>query len=84
MIDPLSINVSLLKPAQPPASQAADTVGKGEFAGLLREQLERVNQVQSEADEGLKRVLTGESQNLTEVFVTARKAEVSFIVMLEF
>lgn len=84
MIDPLSSSVSPLGAPLTPAAPAPSTGGtSGDFAGVLRQQLDKVNQVQSEADEGLKRVLTGESQNLTEVFVTARKAEVAFSLLME-
>ncbi len=90
MNDPLSgIRHSLPTPASPagptgPAgSPPPGSTPRGEFAGLLREQLERVNQMQGEADRELQRVLTGESQNLTEVFVAARKAEVAFSLMME-
>jgi flagellar hook-basal body complex protein FliE len=83
VIDPLANGVAPLAPASQGAPRAPEPGGQSEFAGLLRQQLERVNQVQSEADEGLKRVLTGESQNLTEIFVTARKAEVAFSLLME-
>lgn len=90
MNDPLSgIRQSLPMPASPagptgPAgSPPSGSPPRGEFAGMLRAQLERVNQMQSEADRELQRVLTGESQNLTEVFVAARKAEVAFSLMME-
>jgi flagellar hook-basal body complex protein FliE len=83
VIDPLNPNISPLSRPSPPATPVEPSARPGEFAGMLREQLERVNQVQSEADEGLQRVLTGQSQNLTEVFVTARKAEVAFSLLME-
>jgi flagellar hook-basal body complex protein FliE len=54
-----------------------------DFAGVLREQLERVSQMQSEADENLQRLLTGQTQNVTEVFVATRKAGVAFSLLME-
>ena len=55
----------------------------GDFAAMLRGQLERVNQMQAEADAGVQRILTGESQNVTEVFTAARKAQVAFSLLME-
>ncbi|MGE3180331.1 MAG: flagellar hook-basal body complex protein FliE [Phycisphaerae bacterium] len=90
MIDPLgSAGMSPIQPiqhAQNLLKKNADTapanVGS-DFAEMLRSQLERVNTIQNEADEGLQKVLTGESENLTEVFVATRKAEVAFSLLME-
>lgn len=83
-MDPLSARIApVTGPAPPAAPRPAGSEAKSDFAGVLRAQLDRVNQAQSEADEGLQRVLTGESQSLTEVFVTARKAEVAFSLLME-
>jgi len=84
MADPISINglgpISPTGPTRPPTP----TTGTGpDFAALVKEQLERVSQMQSEADENVQRLLTGESQNLTEVFTAARKAEVAFSLLME-
>ena len=84
MADPISISglgpISPTGPARPPTP----ATGTGsDFAALIKEQLERVSQMQSEADENVQRLLTGESQNLTEVFTAARKAEVAFSLLME-
>lgn len=50
---------------------------------MMRQQLEAVSQMQAEANEGVQRLLTGESQNITEVFSAARKAEVAFSLLME-
>jgi flagellar hook-basal body complex protein FliE len=84
MADPISING--LGPVSPagPVRLTKPTTGAGEdFATLVKEQLQRVSQMQSEADENVQRLLTGESQNLTEVFTAARKAEVAFSLLME-
>ncbi len=57
--------------------------GGEDFASLVRQQLEKVNAMQSEADHEVRKLLTGESQNLTEVFTAARKAEVAFSLLME-
>lgn len=85
MIDPLSNSpIRPVGPTTGPAAPAqAGGTGTDAFAVALREQLERVSQIQSEANEGVQRLLTGESQNLTEVFTAARKAEVAFTLLME-
>jgi flagellar hook-basal body complex protein FliE len=84
MADPISINgLGPISPTGPtrPATRATGT--GADFAALVKEQLERVSQMQSEADENVQRLLTGESQNLTEVFTATRKAEVAFSLLME-
>ncbi|MBN2445919.1 MAG: flagellar hook-basal body complex protein FliE [Phycisphaerae bacterium] len=67
-------------PAGP--SKAAAPAG-ADFTSALREQLEKVSEMQAEANAGVERLLTGESENITEVFSTARKAEVAFTLLME-
>ena len=63
-----------------PAEQSAP---EGGFAATLRRQLEQVSQMQTEAEQGIQDVLTGQTQNVTEVFAAARKAEVAFSLLME-
>lgn len=86
MADPISpqrltppVPISPAGPVRPGGLHEAG----GDFAAMLRGQLERVNQMQAEADEGVRRILTGEAQNLTEVFTAARKAQVAFSLLME-
>lgn len=77
-----------LTPTNPqrPTTPARPVEGSGansDFAAMLRTQLEKVSRMQMEADEGVQRILTGESQNITEVFTAARKAEVAFSLLIE-
>lgn len=84
MADPLSING--LGPITPvgPAKTAKPKGGAGEdFAALVKQQLEQVSRMQTEADENVQKLLTGETQNITEVFTAARKAEVAFGLLME-
>ena len=71
-----SLSVSRLPPSLPPA-------GGDDFAAALRRQLEQVSRMQTEADQGVQSLLTGESQNITEVFAAARKAQVAFSLLME-
>ncbi len=70
--------------AAPRAESAAQAPAAGDgFAALLRGQLETVSKMQGEADENVKKLLTGESANMSEVFVAARKAQVAFSLLME-
>ncbi|MBU0639933.1 MAG: flagellar hook-basal body complex protein FliE [Planctomycetes bacterium] len=85
MPDPISS--SPLRPVGPsspiePARARKPSPG-GDFAAMFRQQLEQVSQMQAEADHGVQSLLTGETQNITEVFATARKAEVAFSLLME-
>lgn len=85
MVDPVSS--SPIRPIAPltsaPGAQEAPAAESGGFAGQMRRQLETVSRMQDEADAGVQRLVTGESANMTEVFVTARKAEVAFGLLME-
>lgn len=84
MIDPLSTyGVSpIAKPASAPAPGKAKAGGQ-DFASVIREQLDSVSKMQTEADANVQKLVTGQSQSVTDVFVATRKAEVAFSLMME-
>ena len=45
--------------------------------------LEEVNRLQTEADEGVQKLLTGETDNVAEVFAAANKAGIAFDLLME-
>ncbi len=84
MADPLSIEgLRPVAPTGPPKPPSPATTAGEDFAALVKEQLLKVSRMQSEADESVQKLLTGETQNLTEVFTAARKAEVAFSLLME-
>lgn len=86
MVDPVS-NTPLgpINPVRPPGADLRPRPsGPGDgFAALLRRQIEEVNRMQAEADAGVQSLLTGESDNITAVLATTRKAEVAFSLLME-
>ncbi len=84
-----SINANLITPSPTvspalPASTSADRAAGGEgFANVLKRQLEQVSQMQTEADQSVQDLLTGRTDNITEVFTTARKAQLAFSLLME-
>ena len=89
MADPTigSGGLTPLKPIQPPTittptGQPGAPVGK-DFQSFLLESLEKVNQLQRQADQGVQKLLTGETDNVAEVFSAARKAGIAFDMLME-
>ncbi len=84
MVDPVSTSVqSVGVPQTAGAARRGGAGAAGSFATLFREQLEQVSRMQSEADQGVQGLLTGQQTNLTEVFTATRKAEVAFSLLME-
>ena len=76
-----------MRPIQPPATTTPATPpmapdGK-DFKSYLLESLEKVNRLQLEADAGVQKLLTGETDNVAEVFSAARKAGIAFDMLME-
>lgn len=64
------------------AARPGEVEGK-DFKTYLLESLDKVNQLQTEADAGVQRLLTGESNNVAEVLSASRKAGVAFDMLME-
>jgi flagellar hook-basal body complex protein FliE len=73
---------SQLQRGSAPVTQPGSVEGR-DFKSYLLESLERVNQLQSEADAGVQKLLTGESNNVAEVLSISRKAGVAFDLLME-
>lgn len=87
MPDPLSMaSFGAIGPVQRP-----DTAGSGstpqpggvDFKNVLLDKLEEVNRLQTEAGKSVEKLVTGESQNMAEVFSAVRKADVAFSLLME-
>lgn len=61
----------------------AETVGGRDFKSVLFESLEQVNRLQSEADQGVQRLITGESDNVAEVMAAVNKAGIAFDLLMQ-
>ncbi|MCK6485365.1 MAG: flagellar hook-basal body complex protein FliE [Phycisphaerae bacterium] len=77
--------LSRLAPARSPAGPAAAgrTTDGRDFQSYLVERLNEVSELQKQADAGVQRVLSGESDNLAEVMSAMRKADVAFSLLME-
>ncbi len=83
MSDPISIQIGQVGVGKRIAGAAPGKSDGDDFATIVRDQLKRVSDMQNEADENVRKLVTGESQNMTDVFVAARKAEVAFSLLME-
>ena len=85
MIDPTQLNgLSALQPMQSGANPTPTAAPAGkDFKTYLLESLDKVNQLQTEADQGVQNLLTGKSDNVAEVFSASRKAGVAFDMLME-
>ncbi|UCE60341.1 MAG: flagellar hook-basal body complex protein FliE [Phycisphaerales bacterium] len=73
-----------IKPASTAEPAARADEGKGrDFKTILLDSLNEVNRLQDEADQGVQRLLTGETDNVAEVFAAANKAGVAFDLLME-
>lgn len=85
MVDPVSINVSQAVPGVggvPTAPGAAESPSKS-FADYIYDRLDEVNKLQTEADAGVQRLLTGEADNVAEVVAASNKAGIAFDLLME-
>jgi flagellar hook-basal body complex protein FliE len=87
---PNPINVHGAQTGQPlgPAGKSAstgpvETADGRSFKDLLMDSLDQVNRLQQEAAAGVEKVVTGETDNIAEVFSAVRKSDVAFSMLME-
>lgn len=86
MVNPVTPHSGLTS-VRPPIELAGGSslppTGAKDFKSILLESLDEVNRLQTEADAGVQRLLTGESDNVAEVFATVNKAGIAFDLLME-
>ncbi len=87
MTDALN-HLNALNPLQPIQPQTGETTGTSgtsgkDFKQYLMESLQQVNQLQQEADAKVDGLMTGQTDNVVEVFGAVRKADVAFSLLME-
>lgn len=86
MIDP--IQSAMTTPAVGPAAAAGTAPAAGaadgkDFKSFLLDSLDEVARLQKQADEGVTKLATGQTDNVSEVFGAVKKAEVAFSLLME-
>lgn len=87
MADPILFSgvFPTIKPASSSAhpSGGVPKVEGKDFKSVLVDSLNEVNRLQTEADEGVQKLMTGEARNVAEVFAAVNKAGVAFDLLME-
>ena len=66
----------------PRAEPTSGAKGK-DFKSILLSSLEEVNRLQDEADQGVQRLVAGETDNVAEVLTAVNKAGIAFDLLME-
>ncbi len=87
MADPFEIRgvgAGGLQPTQGPGALPGSGPIEGkDFQSFLMESLEKVNALSKEADQAVQRLVTGQTENVAEVFTTVQKAGIAFDLLME-
>ena len=66
-----------------PQTKPSEAVEGKDFKTILLDSLDEVNRLQNEADQGVQRLLTGETDNVAEVLNAVNKAGIAFDLLME-
>lgn len=83
MIDPLNLSGVDAARGSPSLPAVTSKTSGPDFKTVLIDHLEEVNRLQKEADSGVQKLLTGETENVAEVFATVNKAGIAFDLLME-
>jgi flagellar hook-basal body complex protein FliE len=67
----------------PPAPTVREAKGTSDFGALLRDAVQEVNRLQSEADQATEGLMTGRQPSLHRTLVALEKADISFKLMMK-
>lgn len=85
MTNPIQIpNITpLINPTIGSTSASKPAESGKDFKSILLNSLEEVNKLQMEADQGVQKLLTGETDNMAEVLAAVNKAGIAFDLLME-
>ncbi|HNQ22332.1 MAG TPA: flagellar hook-basal body complex protein FliE [Phycisphaerae bacterium] len=85
MVDPIqAMQVGRVSgPVSGAGAGPASAVPATDFKRLLLDSLDEVNRLQQEADAGVQRLATGETQNVAEVLAAVNKAGIAFDLLMQ-
>lgn len=85
-MNPVEFNsqFAAIQPIGMGAAEQGNAVTKGgDFKSVLMNSLGEVNRLQTEADQGVQRLITGETDNVAEVMAAVNKAGIAFDLLME-
>ena len=62
---------------------ASVAVAGKDFKSVLLDSLQEVNRLQTEADQGVQKLVSGETDNVAEVLSAVNKADIAFDLLME-
>ncbi len=85
MPDPLIVSglIPGVGAARPAVGGEAAPAASKSFKSVLLESLDEVNRLQAEADQGVQRLVTGQTENVAEVMTAVNKAGIAFDLLME-
>jgi len=78
-------NLNRISPAdlgRKPAGSATEAGGR-DFKQVLMDSISEVNRLQQEANAATEQLMTGQNQNVAEVFSAVKKADVAFSLLMQ-
>ena len=72
-----------IEPKGPDAVSPRKEAGGKSFKDVLLDQIKTVNELQKDADRAMESLATGETENISEVFVAVKKAQIAFNYMMQ-
>ncbi len=86
MVDPAAVTgpggILPIGPGASPAAKTGVTEGKS-FQDVLQESIDRVNQLQKDAEAAQAALASGRTDNVEEVMIAVRKAELAFKTLMQ-
>lgn len=79
-------NAGMIRPVAPFEASGSGAVAPGsgkDFQSLLMDNLNEVNRLQREADQGVAALMTGETDDVAEVMTAVNKAGIAFDLLME-
>jgi flagellar hook-basal body complex protein FliE len=78
-----AINPNLQVP-EIPRPRAAEKTGEGaSFGDVLKDAISTVNELQKQSDHEIRKLMTGETQDLHTTLIAVQKADLSFQMMMQ-
>ena len=81
IIGPLNPNLQVPE-VRTPQNRGSDKSGSG-FGEILKDAISTANELQKQSDQEIKKLMTGESQDLHTTVIAMQKADLSFQMMMQ-
>jgi flagellar hook-basal body complex protein FliE len=80
-LGPINPNMQLPEIPRPP--RGSNSSGGPSFSNVLRDAISTTNELQKQSDLDIKKLMTGEAQDLHSTLIAVQKADLSFQMMMQ-